>query len=469
MAATDANTYPGAGVLSETIMTFLDYLKPQYWNEIAARFGYQFDGVWQILGSMGREEPVGADEFYAYEENRYRRSISGTPDTITPGVGGTVVFTLDAADHEQSGAISFPRKWDEVLTTTEVPCWISAKDVTTPDAHTITITPVFATDNIGNLTGKKLIIFSGAKAAGMSQGDSTFVGATKRKFVAQIIPEDVGVEGTQLVNTEWFNVIDDGRSISGWYNPGLMRAEYFLNSKIDGAFTWGKENTNSVTQTTARGSVNLVKTTKGMLQWITELGKSMSITGGAYAPADLDTTALHMKQNGVTSGVAIAFCGSNALIDIRNSLKDLIDTNGTDYTKVLKTMFGGASVELGLSINFKTYTSGDMTYIFKEVPAWIDPTTYGETGFNMSKHVVIGPLEMYPNPDNPGKMLPNIGMRYRAKGNYSRRAEVWNTAGAGGAAYYPYNTDIDEVMLHLRSHVMFVMLKANRWIIQRGT
>lgn len=467
---TDIQTGSGAsaGIRNEQVVSIFDYLEPQYWNEVGARYGYQFDGIYQVLRALERETPVAADEWYAYEENRYQRSITCYDvSTASPEAGGSVIVTLPTAEHEMTGKASFPRVGEMVLTKDEIPCFISAKSTAVDYAHTITITPFSSTDDLGDLHTEKLIIFSGAKAAGMGQPDSTRVGKTRRKFVAQIIPESIGQEGTQFVNQEWTRAIDDGRDYNGWYNPGLMLAEYRLNRKIDGAFTWGKENTSKITQTTGRGAVNYVKTTKGVVPWITELGKQMTVTPGAFDIADLDEITLYQKQQGVTSGVGLILEGPEIAIDIRNATKDYIDGNGTDYTKVINSMFGGNEAR-AMSINFKVLNLGDFTYIRKEVPAWSDPTAYAETGFNMPKYAVIMPLESYKDPES-NEIMPNIASRYRALGNYSRRFEVWHDGAAGGDAYKPYIGDIDEAMLFLRSHLGLQALKMNRAVIMRGS
>ncbi len=466
MAKTDANSYPGAGIKTEEVVSFMDYLEPQYWNQVGARYGYQFDGIYQILRALGRETPVAADEWYAYEENRYQRSITvGDVDTAAPGAGGTVIVTLHADDHENNGKVSFPRQGEMVLTATEIPCWIILKETVGRDnAHRITIKPFDSSDDLGDLHSQKLIIFSGAKAAGTGQPDGTYVGKTRRKFVAQILPESIGQEGTQFVNTEWVQAIDDGRDFNGWYNPGLMMAEYRLNRKIDGAFTWGKENTNNITQTTSRGSVNLVKTTKGVVPWITELGKEMTVTPGAFNIADLDEITLYQKQQGVTSNVGIIFEGPEIAIDIRNATKDYVDGNGTDYTTIVNQYFQG-DVQRAMSINFKTIGLGDMVYIRKEVPAWSDPTAYAETGFGMPKYAIVMALETYKDPET-SELMPNIGSRYRALGSYSRRMEVWQDGAAGGNPS-GYIGDVDEKMLFLRAHVGLQALKMNRAVIMR--
>lgn len=466
MAVTDANTYPVSGIMTENVVTLFDWVMPQYWNKIAARYGNQFNGIYQFLASAGREEAVANDTWYAYEENRYTRSISSASlSTTSPGAGNPVTVTLASGDHTNSGKYSLPRVGEIVMTVDEIPCQITAKSTTVAGAHTITITPLEVTDDIGDITGEKLIIVSGAKASGTGQIDGTVVGATKRTFYSQIFDETVGIEGSQLVKELWFKTIDDGRSVEEWYTPGIARAEKLLYDKIDGAFTWGKVNTNSITETTARGSINTVFTTKGIVPWIDELGKAMTITAGAFDMADLDEATLYMKQQGIVSNAAVMFAGPQLMQDVRTAAQAYIDGNGTDFAPVVKTLFGGQ--ERALSVNFTQLNLGDMTYMLKEVGTWSDPERYSATGFDMPKYGIIMPMAKVKDVKS-GVMLDNLAVKYRAMGNYSRRFELWNVSGAGGAGYKPYVTDIDEAMWYLRSHMGLQALKMNQAIIMRG-
>ncbi len=458
-----------SGIMTAPIQSLIGYQKPQFWNKLSASFGDQhFDGIIQMSGALDRMNPVPSSSYSLFEENRYERPITVyAVSTTTPGIGGPVTITLPAADHEASGTRSFPRQYQDVLCPGEIPCWISAKSVATPNAHTITISPVDASDNIGDLTGQVIFVYSSAKASGTGQGDSTILSVTQRDFVSQIIWDNIGAEGTTLAQELWVDVLDDGRNLAGYYHPGITLLERRWLDLADGACTWSKENTNSLTQTTARGSVNPVNHTKGFVPWITALGKNMSITAGNYDVNDGYTMGIYFKQQGVTSPIGIGFVGDNLRNDINEACFAKIDGNGTDYTKVTRQILPGISDELAMSINFKAWNVGDYSIVLKTVPAWINPMSYGMTNFNMSQMGIFGPIASYADAKNPGQINKSWDVKYKAKGNYSRRLEIWNTGGAGGPAYYPYNTDVDEVMINARGEIMFTMCKANQWIIQR--
>lgn len=460
-----------SGIMTAPIMTLLGYEKPQYWNKLSAAYGtQQFDGILQMSGALDRMNPVPSSKFHLFEENRYERPITvAAVSSPAPGVGGSVIVTLHANDHENSGKSSFPKAYEDVLCPGEIPTWISAKSTAVAGAHTITITPVDDGDDIGDLTGQTLFVYSSAKASGTGQGDSTIISTSQRDFQSQIIWDNIGAEGTTLAQEDWFDVLDDGRNLVGYYHPGLVLAERRWLNKADGACTWSKENTNGLTQTTSRGSVNPVNHTKGMVPWVTELGKSMPITAGNYDVNDGYTMGIYFKQQGVTSPIGIGFVGANLRNDINEACFAKIDGNGTDFTKVTRTLLPGISDEIAMSINFKAWNVGDYSILLKEVPAWINPMSYGMTNFSMSQMGIFGPIATYQDAKNPSQWNKSWDIKYKAYRNYSRRLEVWNTGGAGGPAYYPYTNDIDETIINLRGEIMFTMTKANQWIIQRPT
>ena len=469
MSTTTTDTYPGAGIYSQNVTLLFNQTKPYAWNKLAARFGVQFNGIYQLLASMGSELPIPGITWDAYEENRYSRAISAPASlsTTAPGAGNPVIITLAAADHEMTGTVSFPRLYDQVLLQNEVPCQITAKSTTVASAHTITISPLDATDDIGNLTGQTIIIHSGAMAAGMGQPDSTFVGTTKRTFYTQIMKESIGQEGSEFVKQKWYEVIDDGRNVNGWYNPGLSMGEYRLYRKIDGALTWNKPNTNSLTQTTHRGNVNTIYTTKGLIPWVSDEGKEMNYTSGSFEMADLDESTLYMKQNGITVPTATIFAGPVLMQDIRTAAQAFIDGNGTDYTTDVAGVFGGK--DKALSVNFTQIKLGDMTYLLKEVEAWNDPTAYSATGYDIPKYGVVVPTKQMVRDPKRGIMMDNLAVCYPEKDGYSRRFEVWNEGAAGGAAYMPYNGEYDESMWYLRAQMGLQALKMNQSVILRAS
>lgn len=453
----DPYTEPVAGLYTESIMSLHDVFEPQYVPELFRRYDGQYMPMFQMFRGMGRELPVSRDEWYGFEENWWHRDITVKSDVADPGAGNTSTITLAADDHDSEGN-TYAREGDIVtIPSTWVQAIVQTKTTTVPTAHTLVLKPLRAADNIGALTaGQKLSITNGAFAAGTDQPKGTVVGATKRTFYAQIFKESIGVEGSQLVNSTWFKVVGENGSVKGYWSPGYMRGEYLLSLKMDGAYTWGVESDN-VTATADNGSVNKVKTTRGVFPWVDALGKKINVTPGAFDILDLDEVGLYLKSQGITSGIVLVMTGAKLTNDLDNAVKDYIDGNGTDLTRVEKTLFKG-NRELSLSLNVKVITKGGITFVIKPMDVWSNPKTFGNTGYNLDQYGLWCPITQVKDPMN-GALMPNIASRYRAMGGYSRRFETWRLAGAGGGLYVK---SIDEENTEFRAHHGLQMFKVNQ-------
>lgn len=462
MPITTANTYPTTGIMTDKMMSMFDFFKPHYIPTLMARYGLQFMPTFQLFRAMGREKPVTSNTWFAYEENWYHRTILTTGSVGDPGAGNDITITLDATHHDsQDGSYG---RVGEIITipVTNVQAYIKEKDTSAAGAHTFLLSPVRAADNIDAITsGTELSITNAAFGDGTQGTDPTHMGFTKRSFNAQIFKEAAGTEGSQLVNEFWFSKMSNDKSIKYWYTEGIGRAEYLLALKMDGAFMWGQEADNIVVPSGVPGAGNSIHTTKGLFPWAKELGKGLTYTAGSWALTDMDAVSLYYLSQGLTSDKCLFMAGARLNLDIENGMVDFLgdEAGGTSYTKIEKEVFKG-NRELSLSINFKTFTKGGITYMLKPMESWSNPKTFGADGYDMDRYGLITPLSQVKDAKS-GKMMNNIETRYRAKGDYSRRFEIWNLNGAGGGQYV---TDIDKTNTQLRAHLGLQVLAANQLI-----
>lgn len=478
MAQTAPNTYPIGGILSEDVVSAYDFFKTERIPVLFARYGNQFMPMFKWLEGMGRQEPATSDEIEQWEENRYTRTL--TVYTATPAAGGSAgddpgagndTLIVPAAADLDVNYRFYPRKGDICMipsggtgNTGEVQAIIYSIDVSVPSAPVFRLKPVNASANIGSLTaGDELIITNAAFGAGTGQPEGTAMGSTKRTFVAQIIKETIGIEGSQLVNEYWYDRMDDGRDVRMWYTPGFLRADYYMGMKADGAFTFGQEATNATMVVPAgeEGAGNKIKTTKGAVPWIRELGYVMPINLTTFDIPDLDTVGLYLRSQGITSGTNMFLVGAQLNNRVENKAYDYLQNTGVDFTSVVDTYFGG-SKELALSIGFRTLHKSGFTYMMKVMDLWSNPTLYGATGHNIDKYGIIMPLATFRDPKNPSSTIKNIGTRYRAQGKYNRRFEVWSVGGAGTGTKV---TQYDKVHTYWRSHMAFTMIGVNQFVM----
>lgn len=453
----DTDTSAVSSIYTEKIMSMHDVFKPQHIPQLMSRYGEQFMPMFQLFRSMGKEYPIANDTWCGHEENWYHRTITNKTLSAAGAAGAAVTITLATADHDSNGN-TYPRVNDIItIPGTWVQAIITAKNTSSPTAHTITIKPLLSTQNIPEIAANTVLaITSGAHGAGTGQPAGTVVGTTKRTFTAQIIKETIGAQGSQLVNERWYTILDDNRSVKGYYSPGYSRGDYLMALKMDGAFTWGVV-ANNVTETADDGSTVNVKTTRGVFPWVQALGKTFEYTPGSLDIDDLDAVGLYLKSQGLTSGVVMVLAGAKLLNDIDKAVKDYVDGTGTDLTRVENVLWKG-NREVSLSLNIKIITKGGITFIFKPMDVWSNPVTFGADGYNLDQYGLIIPLSKFRDPVDK-VMLDNIATRYRAMDGYSRRFETWRVAGAGGGQYV---SAIDAERTYFRAHIGLQMLKVNQ-------
>lgn len=454
--ALKSGTAPRGGILTEQLMSIYDIYEEKHVPALISRYGGQFANLMTLFRSMGREEAITSTELIAHEENWIHDNFKTTGSATSNVAKQALTITLDA-DNVYSGTV-YPRVGDII---TLPPSVNNEKQVivTAVDGANsqITIKPVgnFAIGTIPS--GTTLAITNGAFAAGTGQPTGTVVGSTPRWFQAQIFKESVGLEGSEFTKEKWYKVIDDGRDLAKWYTTGLARAEYLLGLKIDGAFTLGDNNDADLKVAAGNGVGNEIKTTRGMVPWVRDLGLTVDTSGG-FDLDMIDNLSLYMKRQGVESGIALAIVGNKLMQNAERELVEYLgDIGNTDYTKIENTLFKG-NRELSVSFNIKTITSGGLTIAFHPHDNWSNPKTFGSEGYTFEDYGIILPMTSVKDPKS-GVKMPNVGIKYLAMDGYSRRFETWSVKGAGGGMYV---TDVDRADFFLRSHMMFYFVKANQ-------
>jgi len=456
----DVGTSAVSGILTEQVMSSYDVLKPQQLPTLFARYGSQYLPSFMMIRAMGREAPIAGDTWGGWEENWYHGYVKTSGATSAGTAGGTVDITLDPSLVDANGNF-YPRVGD-ILSLPGTYMQVRIKSISTTSGVVLTLEPEVKTDVIPAIpSGTIISITSRASGAGTGQPKGTTVGATYRSFTAQIIKETIGAQGSQLVNEKWYSILDDGRSLVGYYSPGTMRGDYLLGLEIDGAFMWGNE-TDNITETAADGSTVAVKTTKGLMRHAQDAGYHLVYTPGAFTPQDLDAVGLYFKSQGITAGFSFNWVGAEFMNDIENGMHTYLQNTGVDYTNVVNRVFGGGKngAELAASFGIKVINKGGITHIFAPQAGWSNPRTFGAAGYDMPKRGLFTPLAQMVDPKT-NVVLDNIATRYRALGNYNRRFETWTVQGAGPGLKV---SDIDATYTYFRTHIGLQVFKANQFV-----
>jgi hypothetical protein len=457
--AVKTNTAPQGGILTEQITSLYDVIEEKHLPTLISRYGNQYANLMTLFRSMGREEPIAGIEFVSHEENRIHDNVKTGAEATSDVAKAALVVPIDS-DYAYSNNI-YPRVGDIITLPSSVnnekQALVTAIDGSVPQ---MTLKPIgnFAIGTIP--AGTTLAITNGAFGAGTGQPKGTVVGSTPRWFQAQIFKETVGLQGSEFIKEKWYKTIDDGRSLPKWYTTGIERAQYLLDLKIDGAFTVGDYNDTDLTVEAGDGSDVEVKTTRGMVPWIRDLGYVADGSSGLDMDM-IDYISLYMKRQGVESGIAMAIVGDKLMQNIEREIVDYLSGVGdTDYTKIEKTLFKG-NREMSVSFNIKTITSGGLTIAFRPHGNWSNPVAFGSEGYNYDQYGIILPMTTVKD-SKSGVKMPNVGVKYMEKDGYSRRFETWSVKGAGGGLYV---TDVDRADFWLRSHLMFHFVKANQAVL----
>jgi len=268
-----------AQIYASDVVSGFDIHKPEKLNVLFSRYGDQGASFFQLLRSMGFEQPVARDYYGHYEENHIHTVIHVLDNVVQPAVGADIVFTLDPVDLDANNNF-YVRLWDVILFHNEVTGSVNDIDITVPAAPVITVSPSEITDQFPALTaGDELVIMSSAFSEGSGQPQGAVSGTWEYSNWAQIIKETIGYTGTEMVNQTWFDVTSKGQSIPAFYFKGQIDIDYRMALKIDGALLWGKESTNVITDpVTGRR----IRTTEGAIPYTRRIGNEQTYVVGAF-------------------------------------------------------------------------------------------------------------------------------------------------------------------------------------------
>jgi hypothetical protein len=448
-----------AQIYASDIVSGFDIHKPEIMNVLFSRFGDQGASYFQLLRSMGFEEPV-ANDTYGHFEDNHIHEIFHSRGIVAAGAAGVAVdVTLDTQDLDANNNC-YPRKWDVVLFPNEVTGSITNVDKTTdPTAPVLTIKPNDVGESIPALTaGEELVIMSSAFSEGSGQPDGAISGTWEYSNHAQIIKETIGYTGTEMVNQTWFNVTDKGQSIPAYYFKGQIDIDYRMALKIDGALLWGKETTNTIIDPVTGYPI---KTTEGAVPYIRRVGNEQTYTEGAFDIDEFDEVDNTLDRN-FAGNYILGLVGIGLHQDIENSLVEYFTNTAINYTSpAVNDVLFNSNESLSASVNFKYLTKSERTYLFKRMGVFNNPKLYGADGYSARTMGIFLPINKKKDPVTSA-MVSSIGTRYRALGPYSRRMEVWQVGGAGNGLKV---TEFDKRYTYQRCHVGAHFRGGNQFVL----
>lgn len=447
-----------AQIYASDIISNFDLHKPEILNTLFSRFGDQGASYFQLIRSMGFEQPVANDTYGHFEDNHVHETITVLANVVQPAVGANISFTVDPGDLDANNNF-YARLYDQVLFPNEVTGIIITRNVAIPAAPVLTVRLNEITDQFPALTaGEELAIISGAFSEGSGQPAGAVSGTWEYDNDAQIIKESMGVTGSEMVNQSWVTVTSEGQALPAFYYKGQLDLDYRTALKIDGALLWGKRSTNVITDpVTGRA----IKTTEGLVPYIRRVGNEQTCVDGAFTVDEFDEMSNTLDREFAGNHI-LGMLGISLHQDIENALVSYFANTNINFAKQsTNDVLFNSNEALSASVNFTYLTKSERTFMFKRMGAFNNKKLAGADGYSARKMGIFLPLNKKKDPKS-GNMVDSIGTRYRALGKYSRRMEVWQVGGAGEGLKV---TDIDDRNTYQRCHLGAHHRGGNQFVI----
>lgn len=406
----------------QEIVAALNIAKPEKLNKLFLPYADQGMSFFMMLNSLGFEQSVTNRTFSHFEEGWYHESIKVKANVADPGAGNAITFALHA-DSVDNGKY-YVRVGDQLMFDNGVTAIVTSIVFSSPD-YNVTAKPVVAANNIGALTANDLVsIVSNGFAEGTDQPKGRFTKSFEVSNHCQIIKTSNEVTGSEMTNAAWFKVTEDGAKASAYYHRGLAAMEYRHQLAISGALLVGEKGS------TTDADGNTVYTTGGLNEYMADNAQSLTKAAGTWAVSDFDAADRLLTKQYAPKYMCIE-AGIERHIAIENAMVTYLANTEIDYTrKVMNEELFGGNESLAASVNFKLISKSERTYALRRMSELSNPKLYNRTGLNHTDLAFFIPLKKFKD-EKTNKYSSYIGYRWKEMDGYSRKAEIWETGGAG--------------------------------------
>jgi hypothetical protein len=404
------------------------------------RYGDQGSSWFLTLEKLGFVKPVAATS-YSHYENELKNPTFKTANTnsgAVPTPGSAISVVLSTADVNATGQ-SYPRLFEIVFFKGGQLGIITNIAVAGGPGFTTTLT-VEPLDSAKTLpvfvVGEEISIISNAHSEGSDQPKGVVPGATKRTNYTQIMKETLAVTGTELTNQTWFdgwvevpgsvNGTEQIASGNSWYNLNWMDMEWRIGKQVSGALLFGESGDGTVIDPATNLPIN---TTEGLIPTIKAQGNTETYVPGSFSVTDFDAYGRILDRE-YAGDYVLGLTSKSFSDEIENTMVAYLANTNIIYEieQQLGSRFGvdGKSI----SIDFNYLKKSQRTFMFKRMMEFSNRQTFGIANSVTDGYGVFLPMNKVKDAKS-GKMLDNIGARYKNLNGYSRKMEVWSVNGAG--------------------------------------
>lgn len=413
--------------MNGTIVSALDMInKPQMYNKLVGRYPKQRDLGW--LDAMGKLIPVKGDEYNHHEEDILIpvQVIA----SVANGSGSDVIVTLDSSSHANSGKNSYPRIGNLVQFKNKATGLIIDKSEVSDNAHTITVRPVNASQNVQTaaIAGDSFIVYSSAFESGTSG------------FTKAVIPTVTKVTNQLQTFSEFFQIDSHAEEDETWItytNPTTKQSEsrYHIKGEADTVdrFLMQEELGLFITPQSDANlkdlNNNKILTTKALIPTLEESGNIID-----YTTAPTMTTydnLIKLWNSNFADEEHIMGEGLNFSLKNKNFHVDLAKNGAISYNT-----FGGGDngSKRALELGFASVSYCGYTIHIKRMNILSHASTTGAPGFPYPDYFITIPMGKGRDPKTR-ELIDYFAIRYKKLGGKGNRDhwKVWETGGGSDA------------------------------------
>lgn len=378
----------GLNVLtSSNVIEVYDKATPDVQAQLGMPFGSEDLGIMQLLEEAGQtESAVFGNEYVHFEQGRIRDLVKSS-GAGTDNAGASVSFTVSTTSSVPAG--SPLQTWyanpTSATTVNNVRIgdvlWVPRSGgnayetkVTNISGQTVTVVPVkvydtnLATDcaAIASAIDANTEMFVGgnAWAEGTGQPTSRDVKTYKYTNFIQTFKETYKVNGATLGQMA---AIEMPNGAKYWYIQGILNARRNFEQQIEAQLLAGSkiDTTSSVFDETFK--------TEGLITSMQQYANSESYTVGSFSLTDIDSGISKLKKyRGASENLFVAGNGLITEIDDIIRTSEGMKAGGIQYAGI-----GGS--DRAVRFGFDSFTRSGVTFHYKSLQAFDDPTMFGAT------------------------------------------------------------------------------------------
>lgn len=445
----------GAIASSEAVLSLYDLYTPAAMTNYFVRHGSRpsYKMKLKALGfSRGFSTPT-----VAHYEKSWRTNLTRFSAVVTPsaGVNTPVVLTIDPTTTRVDGA---GRRLHPLIKGQILEAPISRVqaivDNIVPSGGNINVTlrPLSITTDLAT----HFVINTDYASPTRQDTEGSGLPASRIGFfyrysnTSQIIKSAQLASGTEHTNEAYFSVehisVPDG---NGSFKRGALCVDFDKDMlddyerNVSGALLFGKQTTATIANSdTGLGYATNVKTTEGLIEWVSNHGYTDTYTPTTYALQDFNNLAVLMEQEWTTTREFTMWTGQLLHNEIEDMLKAAFNTvHSSDiyFDLGYKGRVGDGDTmpleradDYGVRVGFQRLGKAGFDWNLATMHEFNHGQGFGSAGYNYNQMAVILPTGKLRNTQSDGSgNLPFIGYRYKEMGSYKRENIVGYFGGAG--------------------------------------